>query len=146
MDKHADENAKPVGEIVRRSVAGGVATVAIIWVVCLLRRADGPAAGASSGRETIAALLLSLSLVTGFRSLDVPFANAAGRRNRTISHASAAVTLWLTCFAAIWVTLFASAALDGYLADRGAGLHGEGAQGAGADRTEAAAGGGKRTR
>lgn len=121
MEKSGDEKQSAGSETVRRVAAGSVAVAATVWTVCLLRGPDGPAAGVPSDRETIAALLLSLALVTGFRSLDGPFASGSGRRTRRVSHASAAASLWLACFAAIWVTLFASALLKGYLQARSVG-------------------------
>ncbi|MFN3674496.1 MAG: hypothetical protein ACK4TC_00855 [Sphingomonas pseudosanguinis] len=104
----------------RRIIAAVVASAAAFGAWLMLDAdAEGAGVTAPGVAGTVGALLLSLALVAGFRSLDGPLGVAAGRTGRRPSHAGAAISLWLGCFAAIWISLFASALLTGYLEMRG---------------------------
>ncbi len=94
----------------RRVSAGLVAAAAIIvssFVVVHL--AFGESDRVSTVLQPVLALMMSLALVSGFRSLDGPVGGTRGRRgSRGASDAAAGLTLWLACFAAIWAALFLS--------------------------------------
>lgn len=94
----------------RRLSAGLVAAAAIVvssFVV--VRLAFGATDRAAPVLQPVLALMMSLALVSGFRSLDGPIGGTTGRRGvRASSDAAAGLTLWLACFAAIWAALFLS--------------------------------------